>query len=243
MIDTLPPESGSQAAAGARRGWDVLLFVCAIAGVVPLWMARHLPFTDLPEHVATMATLAHWFDPSWPDARIYELSGRGSPYLAYHVAGALLTRLTGDALLSNRILLTAVGLAIPYATRALLVAGRGDERLALFGCLVFWSRPLVIGFLPFMAAVPVALWAMAAAVRQADAPTRRRGAALALATLFVFYLHLDPFLLVAATVLALCLVRGDGTSALARLERLPARAAWLLPGALAAASWLWRAHA
>lgn len=58
--------------------------------------------------------------------------------------------MTGDALLANRLLLTAIGLALPYATRSLLVALRGDERLSIFGCAAFWCRSLSIGFLPFL---------------------------------------------------------------------------------------------
>ncbi len=192
-----------------------------------------------------MATLRHWFDPSWPDSRIYALSGRGSPYLAYHVAGALLARVTGDPILANRLLLTAIGLAIPYATRALVVAFRGDERLALFGCAAFWCRPLVIGFLPFMAAVPVTLFVLALVARQREAPTLRRGVALAVATLLVFYLHLDPLLLIVAVAVTLNLApSGRAAETFAqRVARLPVRAAWLAPAAAAAGLWLVRAHA
>lgn len=228
-----------------RRGWRLVLLGCALVTVAPLWSAKHLPFTDLPEHVATMMTLSHWFDPSWPDSRIYAISSRGSPYLAYHVAGALLTRVTGDALLANRLLLTAIGLAMPYATRELLVALGGDERLALFGCAAFWCRPLVIGFLPFMAAVPVTIYVLALVARQCAAPTFRRAALLAASALLVFYLHLDPFFLIVAVALALNLApRAGAPEAFGeRLARLPARLAWLAPGAMAACVWLLRAHA
>jgi hypothetical protein len=211
--------------------------------VAPLWAAKHLPFTDLPEHVAMMATLAHWFDPSWPDSHIYAFSGSGSPYFAYHAAGALLTYATGDALLANRVLLTATGLALPYTLRSLLRAVRGDERLAVFGCVAFWSRPLAIGFLPFMAAVPLAIGALAAAVRQAEAPALSREVGLAAATLLVFFVHLDPFLFVAAGAIAVNLTAHASESWPERIERLPRRIAWLLPAALAVASWLWRGHA
>jgi hypothetical protein len=227
------------------RGWRFVLVACALVAVAPLWAAQHLPFTDLPEHVATMATLRHWFDPAWPDSRIYALSGRGSPYLAYHVAGALLTRITGDALLANRLLLTVIGLALPYATRELLLAFGGDERLALFACAAFWCRPLVIGFLPFMAAVPVTIHVMALAQRQREAPTVRRAVSLGIWTLLVFYLHLDPFLLIVAVALALNLVPrvGSEESFDERIRRLPSRVAWLVPGGIAAGVWLLRSHA
>ena len=188
-----------------------------------------------------MSTLRHWFDPAWPDSQIYELSGRGSPYLAYHACGALLTALVGDALRANLLLLTAVGLAIPFATRSLLRAFDGDERLALFACVVFWCRPLALGFLPFMAAVPVALAVIAAVVRQAAEPTLRRGLVLAASTLFAFYLHLDAFILIVAVAVAVHLAptrHAPTEGFLRRFSRLPVRLAWLAPAAASTCAWV-----
>jgi hypothetical protein len=209
--------------------WRLLFAACAVLTVAPLHAARHLPLTDLPEHVAAMSTLRHWLDPAWPDARIYELSARASPYLAYHAVGALLTLVSGSALTANLVLMTAVGLAMPYATRALVVAFGGDGRLGLFGCALFWSRPLALGFLPFVAALPVTLYVLALVARQRETPTRRRAAALAVLSLVVFYLHLDPFLLVVAVAVVLL--------------RSPARLVWLAPGAVAFVAWLALARA
>jgi hypothetical protein len=237
------PEASQQR---TRLAWRALFLACTVVSVAPLYAARHLPFTDLPEHVAAMSTLRHWLDPAWPDSGIYTLSTRGSPYLAYHVIGALLTAVTGDALAANVLLLTAVGLAIPLATRSLLRAAGGDERLALLSCTTLWCRPLALGFLPFLAAVPVTLFALGLVVRQAAAPTRRRGVAIALVLLPVFYLHMDPFVLVVVVALVLHLVplgpRAD-ESLERRIVRLPVRVAWLGPSALAMGVWIARARA
>src|SRR5216683_4712916 len=43
--------------------WAFLLFLCAVANVTALWSAPYLPFTDLPQHAAAIATLRHWSDP------------------------------------------------------------------------------------------------------------------------------------------------------------------------------------
>ena len=53
---TSPAESAS-----ARR----MLWVVAIVTVLPLLAAKHLPFTDLPEHVAVVSSLVHRADPSF----------------------------------------------------------------------------------------------------------------------------------------------------------------------------------
>jgi hypothetical protein len=41
------------------RRWTSALRLAALASVVPLWLARLLPFSDMPEQIAVMATLRH----------------------------------------------------------------------------------------------------------------------------------------------------------------------------------------
>ncbi len=59
----------------------ILLGVAALASVVPLFCARHLPMSDLPEHIATMATLRHWSDVDWANRVYFQIAGVGeTPY-------------------------------------------------------------------------------------------------------------------------------------------------------------------
>src|SRR5262249_55014556 len=81
---------------------------------VPL---RSLPFTDLPEHVAAIAALSRLL-PGGGGAPEYVLEAGQSQYLLYDLAGALLTRVTSDAVLANRLVLFAVAISWPYAFRA-----------------------------------------------------------------------------------------------------------------------------
>jgi hypothetical protein len=221
------------------------MLACALATIAPLFAAKYLPFSDLAEHVAAIATLRHWYDPLWHDAQIYEFQGLKSPYLAYHAAGAALAFVTDDANSANRWLLVACGLALPYAMRSLIGAFGGDRRVALLACPLFWSRPLLIGFLPFVAAIPIALYALALVVRQTAEPSLRRGAALAVLALLLFYVHLDAFVLVAVVAVALHFVmpRATNETFARRLVALPPRLAWLSGGALAAIVWHHRAEA
>ena len=123
---------------------------------------RYLPFTDLPEHVAAIATLARLL-PGGGGAPAYAISWSSSQYLLYDLIGAVLTRIIGDAVLANRLLLAAVAIAWPYAARSLLRALDRDERVAILAPATFWviarSRS---EFLPFVASVPVALFSLAA---------------------------------------------------------------------------------
>src|SRR4029077_10702256 len=96
----------------------------------------------------------------------------------YHLSGAVLTALVGDGALANRLLLAIAGVAFPFSLRALLRAASRDERLAIFACLPFWSRALVLGFLPFVASIPIAFYALALFVRLVPARAATGGSAV-----------------------------------------------------------------
>ena len=198
----------------AHALWPFLLFACALANVVALWSGPYLPFTDLPQHAAAIATLRHWSDPQWKAQEYFTLALGRSQYLLYYLAGALLAFPLGSAELANLTLLSATALAFPLALRSLLRAVRGDERLALFAAPLFWSQSLLIGFFNYLAALPLLLWGLSLAVRDAEAPRPRRTVLVAAVALALFYLHLSAFLLFAPAALLAWLLLGRGPRAL-----------------------------
>lgn len=218
-----------------------LLAVVAVAGVVPLFCARHLPIADLPEHVAAMATIRHYWDASWRSHEYFVLAGANeTPYWLYHAIGAALTVVTGSAERANLAMMAFVGIAYPYALRELLVVMRRDPRLALFGPVLFWSQNLVVGLLNFVASIPVVLFALALVVRQSRRPTRARAWGLAALSLAILYLHVTSFamFLAQAAVLAF-FAPGPFASAKelwGRLRVWPQRFVWLVPSLLCAVS-------
>jgi hypothetical protein len=218
----------------------VLLAVLAAATALPLLFVRYLPFTDLPEHVAAIATMARLL-PGGGGAPEYVLSLGQSQYLLYDLAGAVLTRIIGDAVLANRLLLAAVALLWPFAFRSLLRALGRDERLAVFACTVFWNRALTIGFLPFVASVPLAVYALSVLVEQLERPTPKRSALLAGVALALFYTHVSSYVLFGFAGGVMTVFQAALTRTLTRRVRL---AAWgllpLVPSAIAALVW-WQA--
>src|SRR5688500_4337359 len=103
---------------------------------------------DMPEHLAAMATIRHYGDPAWQSAEYFTVAGiLDTPYWLYHAVGAVLSVVTGSAERANLVMLAVVGLAYPYALRALLVSLGRDPRLALFGCALFWTNNLIVGLL------------------------------------------------------------------------------------------------
>ena len=214
--------------------WAWLLGACAAATVVPLWSAAHLPFTDLPQHVAAIGTLRHWWDPVWKSQDYFTLALGQTQYLLYYLVGAALAFPFGTAERANLVLLSLIAVAFPYSLRALLKALRADTRLALFGCTLFWSQSLLIGFFSYVAAMPLTLWSLALTVRETEAPSRRMLFTLAAASTALFYLHLSAFLFFAPAA-ALVSV---GIPRLAPLREWPRRLLWAAPVAVLSLLWL-----
>jgi len=229
---------------GRFSPWTWLTLVCAVASAAPLWLGRYLPFADLPQHVAMIATLRHWWDPAWNGQQTFTLNFGHTQYLLYYLAGAALSFFLGTAERANVILLSGIAIAFPYSLRSLLRAARRDERLAIFGCPLFWSMPLLIGLFNFVAAIPFVLWGLALAIRHAEQPTLRCGILLALVSVLLFYLHLSAlFFFFAASVLCFLLwPTPEAGQRLIRLLTSRAKAlwrklAWMIPASALCASW------
>jgi hypothetical protein len=215
--------------------WKWLLRACATATVLPLWSAAHLPFTDLPQHAAAIGTLRHWWDPEWKSQEYFTLALGQTQYLLYYLVGAMLAFPFGTAERANLLLLSLTAVAFPYSLRALLRALRADTRLALFGCTLFWSQALLIGFFNYVAAMPLMLWGLSLALRHAEAPSRRTFWELGAVAVALFYLHLSAFVFFApaAAIASLCVPR------LAPPREWARRLAWAAPVGALSLLWLW----
>ena len=161
----------------------------------PLWSAAHLPFTDLPQHAAAIGTLRHWWDPAWKSQEYFTLALGQTQYLLYYLLGAALAFPLGTAERANLVLLSLTAVAFPYSLRSLLRALKADSRLALFGCTLFWSQALLIGFFNYVAAMALMLYGLALAV-DGNKPVR-----LAICAVALFYLHLSAFVFFAPAAL------------------------------------------
>jgi hypothetical protein len=217
-----------------QRLWRAALLLAAVAGALPLWSARFLPMADLPQHVAAIGMLRHWWDAAFDLRSRYTLNVGDSQYFVYHAAGALLSVVTGSAESANRVLMTAAAIAFPYALRSLLRALDRDERLALFAAPAFWSAPLMMGFVPYVAAVPVAAWGIALFVKQARVPSRARAVGIGVLGCVLFGLHLSAYVVFAGSAAVLAVLFHRRPVAVARAL------AWLAPSAALTAAWALR---
>lgn len=178
--------------------------VMAAAALAPLWSVEYPPMVDLPQHAAVVFIWKHYSDPAYGYREIFQLD-LFSPYLIGHA----LARLAAVALPVPAAMKAAVSLAVlalPLALAHLLRRAGGDPWGALLGFPLAYGFAFYWGFTNYLLAVPVGLAFAAAGLGYARAPSRRKGAALALFAFVLYSCHALAFALcvpiVAAWILA-----------------------------------------
>jgi hypothetical protein len=172
--------------------WELWFGVVVILSAVPLWLVDYPPIQDLPQHLAAIRVLHSFRDPAFGFESFFAVDILRTQYLVYYLAAHLLAYIF-DVVLANKILLTAVICATPYAMRALLRARDSDQRLALFILPLTYNAHLILGFFNFLAAIPLALYGLSLAVQQRNDPSRSKAVAWAILALVTFYTHVVPF--------------------------------------------------
>ncbi|HEX6835569.1 MAG TPA: hypothetical protein VF334_03295, partial [Polyangia bacterium] len=108
-----------------RDRWlEAAFVVCALATVLPIWIAKYLPLLDLPNHLAAVAVWHYHDDPKWDFQRFYDLNLVPLPYWAHYYTVHLLTYVTRSVEVANKIFLTGYALARTWV--------RFDRRAASF---------------------------------------------------------------------------------------------------------------
>ena len=187
-----------------------------------------------------MSSVAHWNDASFRIAEHYRMGWTTSQYLLLHLVGGGLSKIVGSTELACRILLVGLAVAWVQSCRALLGAFHVDRRLAIMSAPLFWNRALVVGFLPYVASLPL-LFAVLALFVRVEVWTLSRAALLAVLGILVFYTHASAFSLLAAITVALAVVRAWPRGGVAsRLVTVIVDCAWLAPASLFAGFWLVR---
>lgn len=232
------------------RLWSWVHRLVAAATVAPLFFSKYLPFSDLPEHLALIATMRHWWDPDWQSQTYFRFEGIAeTQYWLYHVVGALLAIPFRSAERAGLFLTVVSGLGFPYALRSLARALDRDPRLGLFGAPLFWNLALAEGLMSYVAAVPVAIWATALAIVQMRAPRRGRGVLVGVLTVTLLYLHLSAFLFFvlagcgAAVLVVLPLLRASCAPLPERIREGLRRLPWIPIAAALAVLFVWQSSA
>lgn len=210
-------------------GWQIVFAALCMACVWPLFYVAHPPIGDLPQHLAAVRVLHDFRNPAFGFERFFEIDLLATQYLSYYLAADALAYLF-DVELATRLLIAASLIAIPYALRSLLHALGKEPRLAVLVLPLAYSAHLILGFLNFVAAIPLSLYGVALAVRQRRSYSHGRALGLSLLSVVCFYTHVVPFALMGLAV---------GLVSLARDWRVSLRSlAPLLPAGVAALVWI-----
>src|SRR5215204_5734909 len=127
---------------------ELVFFGLALMSVLPLWLVRHPPLQDLPQHLAAIRVLSDYGSAELGFKHWFLLSLGSTQYLSYYLAAWLLA-LPFGVVLANKLLLSAAIIGLPYALRSLLRALDRDQDLALFAFPLTYNAHLVLGFFNF----------------------------------------------------------------------------------------------
>lgn len=209
-----------------RLGLGLLCVLSAFASV-PLFVVEMPPLQDLPQHLATVSILRNY--PDFSLGKYYELALGRTQYLAYYLSAWALSYPFG-VLLANKLLFTAALVSLPWSVWSLLRALERDERVALLALPLAHNAHFMLGFLNFLSAIPLAIYALSLAVRLRLSFSLPRAVALCCVLIVCFYTHVVPFAL--AGFGATLLLFGDD------LARTVRRWFALVPPGLCALVWL-----
>ncbi|HEY2743013.1 MAG TPA: hypothetical protein VGL86_00260 [Polyangia bacterium] len=188
-------------ASGKDRGLDAALALFAGAVAALLLGFRFLPMLDLPQHAAQLSAWVHYDDPRFGFRDQFVVNWR-TPYLTCYLLARPLAALVG-VLAALKLLVVAASVATMLALRQLARARGHDEWFCLAGAPLSLGYSFYGGFLAFLVATPLALFAVAAALAHAAAPTPRRGLAVTLLLVATLATHALAFAIAIALVAAI----------------------------------------
>ncbi len=217
------------APAGSGR-FEAAFAVACVGAVVPLWLIAFPPLQDWPQHVATVRVLNDFRDPTLGMVGSVEVDLFRTQYLAVYLVACALARVFGPFVACKLVLSLSI-VATPYATRSLLGSLGSDRRHALWCLPLTYNAHVLLGFLNFVAAIPLALFTIALAARYRAARSPARGVLLAVSLVVLFYTHVVLFGFGALGALALL-------AELAPWRRIASGLAPFVPASFCVASWL-----
>jgi hypothetical protein len=165
-----------------------------VAGALPLWLARHLPMVDLPQHLHLISVLHRLNDPGTLYPQLFTARGELTPYLGYyHLVSGLNWLLPLP--LANKAFLTTYVVGLPLSLAFLLKSLGRSPWPALLALPFAYGDSFAWGFVNYCSALPLAFFACGLFVRAlVDVPARRRWAGwLAVCLVAVLLFHVQAY--------------------------------------------------
>jgi hypothetical protein len=186
--ERLTPHFSSQLAQTLSLHNERLFLTAVVLSIVPLWFGQYLPMIDLAQHAAQVIALREIWAGNEAFTQLFQINWF-TPYLlgnALLYAGSLVMPVA----VATQVFVSLSLMAIPLLTGTLLRTAGADERWKWLAIPGAYSFAFYWGFFSFLVAVPLGLLFLIQAIRFADAPTLRRGVAVAVASLALFFCHI-----------------------------------------------------
>jgi hypothetical protein len=170
--------------------WFYLLV--AVLASAPAWIVRYPPLQDMPFHLAAMRVIHDYGSAPYRFHEYYDLSLGSTQYLLYYLLGSALAYVLGVWKANVVLMSVALGGSV-LAMRSLLEALGKDGRLALLVVPLLPNVMFFYGLLPFVFGFPLLFWALAAAARWFERPTRANAAWVVVLSCMLFFAHAFVF--------------------------------------------------
>lgn len=167
-------------------------FVCSLASLLPLWLVKYPPMTDLPAHAAQVFIIKNLHNPAFGFEGVYEVNFF-TPYL-FAYATALLFAQFFSVLVSLKLMLSIALFLWPLSLRTMLKEAKGNLWWSLLGFPLFYGHAFYWGLITFEFSVPLAFFVLALGMSHAKKYSPKKAAGLAGAGVVLFFSHVIVFL-------------------------------------------------
>ena len=189
------------------KRWDRLAGAIALLfAVLPLWVSRHLPMVDLPQHLHLISVLHRIDDPTTIYPKLFAVRTELTPYLGYYYAVSFLNWLLPIEA-ANKLFLSVYVIGMQLSLAFLLRSLGRPSWPSLLTLPFAYGDSFAWGFVNYCSALPLAFVSCGLLVRSIADPSRRKVWALALAATLVLTLlfHVQVFAFVALAFVGLLL--------------------------------------
>lgn len=215
-----------------RRALPFVFAACLAVTLAPIWIARHVPAVDVPQHLFLAEVLRGLGDPASHHHAIYVAAPKLTYVTFYYFVKAAADLVGVEA--ATKLWLSLVLGAIPLSLLVLLRTLRRDEWLSLLAFPLVYTDNFYWGLVSFLSSIPLTFLVCALFVRVLEAERQglRWAAALAFSLVALQLTHAAAMIFPAAALpLLLVLTPSD------RRRRARALAA-LVPGVALFLAWL-----
>ena len=171
---------------------DDRLFLIAfslLSGVslVPIWICEYLPMVDLPQHAAQLSIAQRWYDPALGYPDIFDFNWLAATQFTFLVIRLISTLF--PLMISIKIFLSLFVVSLPLSCLHLLKQTKTNRWVSLLSFPCAFNFTFYLGFIAFLAAIPIAIVSITLVHNYCRAPTRWASIRLALLCHILFFTH------------------------------------------------------